>query len=115
MIKFNEFVGVVAGTDYKISGDKIQQTQRNDLKKKALDSLFETMLASGLEVSRNGDGVVIAINGTKEYIHLALDLVVKNLDYDLELANDEYNLRLEKQAEREAKRKELAEKRSKKE
>lgn len=111
MEKLVKFVDSVANANYEVANDKIKQTQRNAIKKEALDTLLETLQTAGLGVFRNDDGVVIAIDGVRHDIYLALDIVVKNLDYDLELANDEYALKLEKQAEREAKAKALAEKR----
>lgn len=87
----------------------INQTQRNALKKDFLDTLNEVLDGAGFDTTRTDDGVVITFQANKP-VYIAIDGVIKNTKYDLETAKNEYELKLERQAEREALRKERASK-----
>lgn len=90
----------------------INQTQRNTLKKDFLDILNEFLDDAGFDTTRTDDGVVITFQANKP-VYIAIDGVIKNTKYDLETAKNEYELKLERQAEREASRKERASKKLK--
>ena len=111
MVKLVDFVNGMNVKAFDITNDKIKQTERNALKKDFLDVLLETLSENGLTVARTNDGIVLTIPSKKDDIYVAIDGVVKNLDYDLDFEIDEYKLKLEKQLERELERKKKAESR----
>lgn len=113
MTKLLELQTQIEATSYEIANDKIKQTERNLLKSQLLDSIFQDLEADGFEVSRTGDGVILTLEPKNTTVYVAVDVVVKNLDYDLTTAINEYDLKMEKQAEREAERLARAEKKDK--
>lgn len=103
----------ISGKKFEIANDKIKQTDRNALKKEFLDSLKDSLDSQGFDVERTDDGVVLVLQAENTPIYIAIDGVVKNLDYDLDLEIAEYETKLEKQAERERERIAKREKNSK--
>lgn len=112
MEKLLNFVSQLEGADIAVSNDKIKQTERNAIKKDVLDSLLETFANAGLSVFRTNDGVVLSVQNAKTEIFIAVDAVIKNLDYDVEFEVEEYDYKIMKQEEREAERKLRAEERA---
>lgn len=98
----------VASRKFEVANDKIKQTERNTLKKEFLDTLKETFGNAGFDVERTADGVVLVLQAENTPVYIAVDAVIKNLDYDLDFEVSEYGLKLEKQAEREKARAEKA-------
>lgn len=101
MTKLFDLQSKVGSTVYEISNEKIKQTQRNALKKEVLDTLLETFAGAGFDVERTNDGVILVLDAKNTEINVAIDAVIKNLDYEVDVEVSEYNLKLEKQAERE--------------
>lgn len=110
MLKLTELKTKIEGTKFTKSGKGVQQTQRNGLKKEILDTLYET-LASEFTAHRTDDGVVILFETDGLDIYVAIDAVVKNLDYDADFEADEYAFKIEKQLERIAERERRAKER----
>lgn len=113
MTKTKELVLSIANVKYEVNNDKIKQTDRNNLKKQFLDSLLEDLKDNGLTVNRTNDGIVLTVESKNDTVYITIDGVVKNLDYDLNFEIDEYELKIEKQAERERERIAKREKNSK--
>lgn len=105
-----QFVNGVVNAKYEVSNGKIKQTQRNGIKKDFLDALTDVFANAGFETFRTNDGVVLAIPNKRTEVFIAIDGVVKNLDYDLDFEIGEYELKLQKQAEREQEKKDRAKK-----
>ena len=114
MTKTKELVLSIANVKYEVNNDKIKQTDRNNLKKQFLDSLLEDLKDNGLTVNRTNDGIVLTVESKNDTVYITIDGVVKNLDYELNFEIDEYELKTEKQAERERERIAKREKNSKK-
>ena len=110
MEKMKQFVNGVIDTKYEVSNGKIKQTQRNGIKKDFLDALSEALSGAGFETFRTNDGIILAIPNKRTEVFIAIDGVIKNLDYDLDFEIGEYELKLEKQAEREKERLEKSKK-----
>lgn len=108
MTKLFELVASVGAKKFEIANDKIKQTERNGLKKDFLDTLKETFVGAGFDVERTGDGVVLVLQAKNTSIYVAVDAVIKNLDYDLDFEVSEYELKIQKQTEREIARAEKA-------
>lgn len=113
MIKLQNLEARIADERIEVSGNKIQQTKRNELKADILDTLEQVFFDANFQTHRNDDGVVLVFQSKNLEFHVALDAVIKNLDYDIDFRNDEYQLKLEKRAERERIRKEKAERKAK--
>lgn len=101
MEKLKDLQANVLNTKLEVSNDKIKQTVRNELKRDFLDVLNETFENAGFDVARTNDGVILKLGAKNIDVFVAVDAVIKNLDYDLDFEINEYNLKLEKQAERE--------------
>ena len=78
-----------------ISGSKIKQNVRNDLKREIMQEL-ENSLKSNLEneliqvaITSNGVGVALD-NENIGFICFEIDLKIKDLDYDLQYENESY-------------------------
>jgi hypothetical protein len=84
---------VVAATKakvFKLTGDKINQTERNSFKNELLAALVNDLEGIG-GIYRTTDGVVLEIsNDELGVIHLEFDVKVKNTDYDVTEAHNEY-------------------------
>jgi hypothetical protein len=104
---------------FKMSGDKINQTERNSFKSEVLASLLSDLEAVG-SVSRTADGIVLEVeNDELGVMYLEFDVKVKDTSFDLNEAVADYQSKITAATERvqaAAKRKEqrLAQKASKK-
>jgi hypothetical protein len=112
------FITKVGEMDLKITNEKINQVQRNSLKADFMNSLVEMFASSGIELTHTTEGLVLKVEGKEHDIHIALDPVVKNLDFDLIASQDEYNAKIIDRQEKaiqvaKAKEKRLAEKQKK--
>jgi ribosome-associated translation inhibitor RaiA len=112
------FIKNVGEMELKVTNEKINQTQRNSLKADFMEGLIEFFAEKGIELHKTTEGLVLKIEGKEHDIHIALDPVVKNLDFDLIASVDEHNAKIESRIERQqalakAKEKRLAEKQKK--
>jgi ribosome-associated translation inhibitor RaiA len=112
------FITKVGEMDIKVANDKINQVQRNSLKADFMEGLIQFFAEKGIELHKTTEGLVLKVEGKEHDIHIALDPVVKNLDFDLVASVDEYNAKIETRVERQqalakAKEKRLAEKQKK--
>jgi hypothetical protein len=92
MRQFKQYVDLLDGADLKGSNDKINQTQRNEIKAYGLNAIERDLVENGLTVHRTKDGLVVEIQN-KEFgvIYSVIDFKIKNLDYDVDGAVAEYN------------------------
>lgn len=101
MRQFKQYVDLLDGADLKGTNDKINQTQRNEIKAYGLSAIERDLVENGLTVHRTKDGLVVEIpNNEFGVIYSVIDFKIKNLDYDVDGAVAEYN---EAIAERERK------------
>lgn len=108
MTKLTNLINTLGEKNFEIANDKIKQTERNALKKDFLDTLLETLTDNGFDAERTNDGVVIVLQANRT-IYIAIDAVVKNLDYDIDFETAEYETKIAKQVERELERQKKAE------
>jgi hypothetical protein len=116
--EMENFITKVGEMDIKVANDKINQVQRNSLKADFMEGLIEFFAEKGIELHKTTEGLVLKVEGKEHDIHIALDPVVKNLDFDLIASVDEHNAKVETRVERQqalakAKEKRLAEKQKK--
>jgi hypothetical protein len=102
----------------KLSGEKLNQTQRNEFKANLQNALLSDLEALGLQATLTSDGVVLMIENSTSNLYINLETTIKNLDFDLDGAKQEYQEKLEAKVERETlakqKREKLAKEKSSK-
>ena len=90
MKNIQSVVNAVKGKVFKLSGEKINQTERNSFKNELLGALVADLQGIG-GIYRTTDGVVLEIaNDELGVIHLEFDVKVKNTDFDVTTASQEY-------------------------
>lgn len=101
-------------TDLKlqVSNDKIKQTQRNAMRKQAMENILAVLKKEGYEADFTNEGIAIrAFNEEYGEIDFILDLTAKDLSYDYDTETDFYRAdQARKQAEAEQKARIKAEK-----
>lgn len=91
MVKLLSVIGSIAKMVLKSSNEKINQVQRNEVKATLTEALQGDLIASGLQVVKTKEGLVMVLsNDELGEFYAVLDLTIKNLDYDLDGAVAEY-------------------------
>lgn len=91
MSNFKTFVSSIASKVFKLSGEKINQTERNAFKASALESISTDLSASGIVLHRTTEGLVLEIpNDELGVIYMGLDLKVKDTSFDIDEATADY-------------------------
>jgi hypothetical protein len=94
----------------KLSGEKLNQTQRNEFKANLQNALLSDLEALGLVATLTSDGVVLMIENSSSNLYINLETTIKNLDFDLDGAKQEYQEKLDAKVERETLAKQKREK-----
>jgi hypothetical protein len=94
----------------KLSSDKLNQTQRNEFKAMLTNALIADLKELGVDTHATREGVVVLIENDISNIYINFDTTIKNLDFDLDGAKQEYAESVEAKLTRE---KTLVEKREK--
>lgn len=90
MKNIQSVVAAIKGKVFKLSGEKINQTERNAFKNEILSALVDDLQGIG-GIYRTVDGIVLEVsNDELGVIHLELDVKIKNTDFDVTSASDEY-------------------------
>ena len=90
MKNIQSIVAAAKGKVFKLSGEKINQTERNAFKNEILAALVSDLEGVG-GIYRTLDGVVLEVsNDELGVIHLEFDVKVKNTDFDVTEAHSEY-------------------------
>ena len=96
----------------KLSGEKLNQTQRNEFKATLQSALLSDLIGLGLQATLTSEGIVIMIENSATNLFINLDTTIKNLDFDLDGAKQEYlekqNLKVERETLAKQKREKLA-------
>ena len=86
----------------KMSGDNINQTQRNEIKANANQGLKELLVESGLQAVLVNGGVAFEIKSASgRKVKIVIDAVIKNKLYDLETESQAYIDTMNERAEKE--------------
>ena len=85
----------------KMSGDKLNQLQRNEFKAEIVAAMVNDLREVGLNVHLTKDGAIIHLENDSTDVFVALDGTIKNLDYDLQGAIDEYTESVQAKIDRE--------------
>jgi hypothetical protein len=100
MNKLSSVVAAIKSKVFKMSGDKINQTERNAFKSEVLASLLSDLGSVG-SVSRTTDGIVLEVeNDELGVVYLEFDVKVKDVSFDLNEAVTDYQTKVDAAAER---------------
>jgi len=100
MKNIQSIVAAVKGKVFKLSGEKINQVERNSFKNEILAALVSDLQGIG-GIYRTNDGVILEVsNDELGVIHLEFDVKVKNTDFDVTSASDEYQQTITARVER---------------
>ena len=106
LAKLLEFV---YGFDYKLtaSGKAITQKQRNELKYNLTREVVAVLMNSGLPyITQTADGFILEIQHEElGVIPIELNLKVKNIDYDIGAAEEEWQMKVKEREQKEQKKK----------
>jgi hypothetical protein len=94
----------------KLSGEKLNQTQRNEFKAMLTNALLLDLQELGIDTHKTSDGVIVRVENDTTNIYLNFETTIKNLDFDLDGAKQEYETLQEAKVERETLAKEKREK-----
>jgi len=102
----------------KLSGEKLNQTQRNEFKAKLMSALMLDLKDVGIDTHNTSDGVVVMVENDTTNIYINFETTIKNLDFDLEGAKQEYaelqNAKVERETLAKQKREKLAQEKTSK-
>lgn len=102
----------------KLSGEKLNQVQRNEFKANLQNALLNDLVALGLQATLTSDGIVLMLENSVSNLYINFETTIKNLDFDLDGAKQEYQEKLDAKVERETlakqKREKLAKEKSSK-
>lgn len=102
----------------KLSGEKLNQTQRNEFKAMLTNALVLDLQEVGIDTHKTSDGVIVRVENDTTNIYINFETTIKNLDFDLDGAKQEFadlqNAKVERETLAKQKREKLAlEKKSK--
>jgi hypothetical protein len=101
MKNLSSFVAAIKSKVFKMSGDKINQTERNATKSAVLEAISTDLFAAGLTAVRTAEGIVLEVqNDELGSVFFELDIKVKSSDFDIEEAVADYQGKLTAAAER---------------
>lgn len=114
-MNLQELVVALENRDYKVSNDKVNQTQRNQTKAEFMTALAITLAEQGIDLVETDEGLVLHIENKDIDLFIQIDASIKNLDFDLTEAVAEHEATLTARKEKaealaEAKAKREAEK-----
>lgn len=105
---FKNYVEKVENAKLTISGGKIKQTERNELKELAVEGLLDLLSNQGVDCFRVEKGIAVVVDNTpsKKPITFVINPVFKNTTYDLDADIQAYEEKVEAAKERARKREE---------
>ena len=70
----------------KLSGEKLNQTQRNEFKAMLTNALVLDLKELGIDTHKTSDGVILRVENDITNIYINFETTIKNLDFDLDVA-----------------------------
>lgn len=110
MENLQNVIASLENAEIKLSGEKVNQTQRNEFKGEIQKALLSDLISLGLQATLTSEGIVLMIENDKTNLFVNIEATIKNLDFDLESAKQEF---AEKQMAKLEREKSLKEKREK--
>jgi hypothetical protein len=118
MENLQNVIATLENAKLKLSGEKLNQVQRNEFKATLQNALLKDLEALGLQATLTTDGIVLMVENEISNLYIGLETTLKNLDYDLQGARDEYlekqSSKVQREALAKAKREKLAREKSSK-
>lgn len=118
MKNLQNVIATLENATLKLSGEKLNQTQRNEFKATLQSALVQDLEALGLQATLTSDGVIVMVENASSNLFISFETTIKNLDFDLQGASDEYiakqNAKVERENLAKAKREKLAKEKSSK-
>lgn len=100
----------------KLSGEKLNQTQRNEFKASLMNALVLDLQELGVDTHKTSEGAIVRIENDTTNIYINFETTIKNLDFDLDGAKQEYaelqNAKVERETLAKQKREKLAQEKS---
>lgn len=110
MKNLQNVIATLENATLKLSGEKLNQTQRNEFKAKLNQALVLDLNELGVDTHETKEGIVVLVENSATNIYINFDTTIKNLDFDLDGAKQEFADSVSAKLERE---KQLVEKREK--
>ena len=110
MKNLQNVIATLENATLKLSGEKLNQTQRNEFKAQLNKALVLDLNELGVDTHETREGIVVLVENSATNIYINFDTTIKNLDFDLDGAKQEYAESVEAKLTRE---KTLVEKREK--
>ena len=110
MKNLQKVLATLESATLKLSGEKLNQTQRNEFKAMLTNALILDLQELSIDTHKTGDGVIVRVENDIANIYINFDTTIKNLDFDLDGAKQEYATLQEAKLERETLAKEKREK-----
>jgi hypothetical protein len=101
MENLQNVIATLENATLKLSGEKLNQTQRNEYKATLQKALLDDLAKLGIEATLTTDGVVMMVENPATNLFVSLEATIKNLDYDLDGAKQEFAEKVEARLERE--------------
>ena len=73
----------------KLSGEKLNQTQRNEFKASLMNALVLDLQELGVDTHRTSEGAIVRVENDTTNIYINFETTIKNLDFDLDGAKQE--------------------------
>jgi hypothetical protein len=110
MKNLQNVIATLENATLKLSGEKLNQTQRNEFKAKLNEAFMLDLQELGIDTHATKEGLVVRVENDTTNIYINFDTTIKNLDFDLDGAKQEFSEAIELRKQRE---KQLVEKREK--
>ena len=110
MKNLQNVIATLENATLKLSGEKLNQTQRNEFKAQLNKALMLDLNELGVDTHETKEGIVLLVENSATNIYINFDTTIKNLDFDLDGAKQEFADSVSAKLERE---KLLVEKREK--
>jgi len=110
MKNLQKVLATLESATLKLSGEKLNQTQRNEFKAMLTNALILDLQELSIDTHKTSDGVIVRVENDISNIYINFETTIKNLDFDLDGAKQEYATLQEAKLERETLAKEKREK-----
>ena len=96
MNKMNIFNNVIQNAKVRVSGDKIHQTDRNNLKIQLMQVLKDFLATNEIEVGFVKEGIAVStFNEEIGEVNFVIDIKMKDLNFDFEAEIEDFQFEME--------------------
>jgi PDZ domain-containing secreted protein len=110
MKNLQNVIATLENATLKLSGEKLNQTQRNEFKASLQKALMLDLQELGIDTHETKEGVIVLVENSASNVYINFDTTIKNLDFDLDGAKQELAESVSAKLEREKLLKEKREK-----